>query len=99
MKNIFSLSEVQINALKHALHLLNPNAEPIEIRDYLDLFIPDEVLRARFGFSRKSLYNYRQAGYLSYIALEGRYLTFIPYLVADLLALNRKHVMKKRKKR
>lgn len=36
---------------------------------------------------------------ISYIALEGRYLTFIPYLVADLLALNRKHVMKKRKKR
>lgn len=94
MKKLFSLPEVQINALQHAANVLNPLAPPLIIEHYLDLFIPDEELRDRLNLSRKTVYNHRRDGYLSYIPFPGKHYTFLPYLINDLLILNRKNPMK-----
>lgn len=98
MKPIFPLSEAQTRAIENALNCFNASVEPVKIQHTLDLFITDEELTARLGISKKSLYNYREDGYLSFIPFPGRYLTFIPYLLQDLLELNQKKELRVRKR-
>jgi len=99
MKPIFPLSEAQTRALENALNCFNASAEPFQIQHSLDLFITDEELITRLRMCKKSLYTYREDGYLSFIPFGGRYLTFIPYLLRDLLELNQKKELKIRKRK
>lgn len=99
MKKIQLLSEVQIRAVENAVNLLNPSAPPFVINHVLDLYLLDEEVMLRMKFCRKSFYNYRQDGYLSWIPFHGRNYTYLPTLLAELLALTRKNEMKPRKKK
>lgn len=97
MEPIFPLSEAQTKALENAVSCLNVSVEPFKIQHSLDLFITDEELLTRLRIYKKSLYNCREDGYLSFIPFRGRYLTFIPYLLQDLLELNQKKELRRRK--
>ncbi|MCD9855793.1 hypothetical protein LUD75_13800 [Epilithonimonas sp. JDS] len=99
MKTIFPLSEADARAFENALNCFNASAKPFKIEHSLDLFITDEELITRLKICKKSLYNCREDGYLSFIPFKGRYLTFIPYLLKDLLELNQKKELKVRKQR
>lgn len=97
MKTNLILSQSQTAMAEDFLNSFSDQIRPFELQHSLDLFIPDEELIVRLKMCKRSLYTYRDEGLLSVIPLKGRNLTFLPYLIQDLLALNIKRDKKNKK--
>lgn len=91
MKDSLMLSEEQMKRWQQACNSFFPHDKAFEMADIPGLLLTDEDVMQLLKISKKTLYNYRKKGIISYIPILGRYYYYLPYLIKDLLELNRKY--------
>jgi len=90
MKDSLMFSEEQMKTWRKACDSFFPHNQVFDINNIPNILLVDEQVMQLLKISKNTLYNYRKKGIISYIPILGRYYYYLPYLIKDLLELNRK---------
>ncbi len=99
MKSLLMLSEADKKLCENFLKSYNSSAKPLRIEHILDLYLTDEEVIKYLKISKKSLYNWRADGLVSFILVRGQYRTYLPTLIDDLNSLTQKNERKIRSRK
>jgi hypothetical protein len=91
MKDSLMFSAEQMKTWQQAFDCFFPHNPASETTNIPGLLLTDEDVMQLLKISKKTLYNYRKKGIISYIPILGRYYYYLPYLIKDLLELNKKN--------